>query len=206
MIVVLAGATFFEKFRGTEAAHDQIYGAWWFSVLWGVFAAIGLVEVLHGRLLRRDPALGMLHLSFVVIIAGAMCTKLWGETGQIALSVDNEPLVRGIELPFEVRLDSFTVEYHEGTNTPSDYVSRVTVRDKSGKGGMRQGRVSMNRILKHRGYRLYQSSLSPDHSTTILAINHDPVGIAVTYTGFAMFFLSGLFLTLRRLWKPCCSR
>jgi cytochrome c-type biogenesis protein CcsB len=49
--------------------------------------------------------------------------------------------------------------------------------------------IFMNNILKYKGYRFYQSSYDPDEKGTILSVNHDRVGMVVTYTGYALLFL-----------------
>ena len=47
----------------------------------------------------------------------------------------------------------------------------------------------MNNILKHKGYRFYQSSFDKDEKGTILSVNHDMAGMVVTYTGYAFLFI-----------------
>jgi cytochrome c-type biogenesis protein CcsB len=47
----------------------------------------------------------------------------------------------------------------------------------------------MNNILKYKRYRFYQSSYDRDELGTVLSVNHDPAGLIVTYTGYALLFL-----------------
>ncbi len=49
--------------------------------------------------------------------------------------------------------------------------------------------IYMNHILKHRGYRFYQSSYDPDETGTVLSVNHDPAGMMITYAGYLLLFL-----------------
>ncbi len=197
VIVTLAAATFVEKYLGSQAAQQYVYGSWWFAGLWAALAGFSLVEIRQKKLYRNVP-LFLLHLSFIVILAGALCTKLWGERGQIVLQKNEPNIVEKITLPFTVSLDTFYVQYYAGTNTPSDYVSGLTVCDTLS-GETQRGQVSMNRIFSYKNYRFYQSSFTPDETASVLSINHDPVGIATTYTGYALFFLSGLWLILRKV-------
>lgn len=197
IIVVLIAATFVEKFYGSKTVHQSIYGSWWFAGLWALFACLSLLEI-HRKKLHRDIPVFLLHLSFIVILAGALCTKLWGERGQIVLQMGEPNVAENIALPFAVSLDTFYIQYYAGTSTPSDYVSVLTVHDTIS-GEMRRGQVSMNRIFSYRDYRFYQSSFMSDETTSVLSINHDPAGIAVTYTGYALFILSGLWLMLRKI-------
>jgi ABC-type transport system involved in cytochrome c biogenesis permease subunit len=76
---------------------------------------------------------------------------------------------------------------HDGTNAVADYSSKFTVIDGDDKS---EGEVSMNNIYSHRSYRLYQSSYDEDGKGSVLAINADPYGIPVTYTGYALLFIS----------------
>lgn len=73
-------------------------------------------------------------------------------------------------LPFQVRLNDFKVEYHQGTNKARGYSSEVTVID---------GDISwpflieMNKPLRYQGYTLFQSSydIAPDGSeASVLAV------------------------------------
>ncbi len=52
----------------------------------------------------------------------------------------------------------------------------------------------MNNIFSHRSYRFYQSSYDEDGKGSVLAINADPFGIPVTYTGYALLFLSLIWM------------
>jgi cytochrome c-type biogenesis protein CcsB len=47
----------------------------------------------------------------------------------------------------------------------------------------------MNHILKYKGWRFYQSSYDTDEEGTILSVNRDFAGMAVTYTGYIMLML-----------------
>ena len=64
--------------------------------------------------------------------------------------------------------------------------------------------IYMNNILKHRGYRFFQSSYDPDEKGTILSLNHDRTGMLVTYTGYALLFLFIILSMMNRnsmFWK-----
>jgi cytochrome c-type biogenesis protein CcsB len=53
----------------------------------------------------------------------------------------------------------------------------------------------MNNVLKHRGYRFYQSSYDNDEKGTILSVNKDRAGTFVTYTGY-LLLIAGMVLAL----------
>jgi cytochrome c-type biogenesis protein CcsB len=91
-------------------------------------------------------------------------------------------------LPFELHLNDFVLERYPGSNSPSGYRSNVTLSDDF-ENVEKSYSIYMNNILKYKGYRFYQSSFDRDEKGTILAINHDPAGLIVTYTGYALLFI-----------------
>jgi cytochrome c-type biogenesis protein CcsB len=93
-----------------------------------------------------------------------------------------------VKLPFELRLDKFVLDRYPGSNSPSSYKSEVTLIDPEQKIEMPYS-IYMNHILKHRGYRFYQSSYDTDEKGTFLSVNHDRLGMIVTYIGYIMLFL-----------------
>ena len=181
----MAVATFVEKYRGTDFAHAAVYGSWWFTALWASLTAAAVTYIVRRRM-RRKSALA-LHAALVLILVGALATRLTAERGMVHLrcgaSVDTYTVTddRGnakeLKLPFTLRLDTFAVSYHDGTETEADYVSRFTVTDSRGE---TQAEVSMNNIYRHGSVRLYQASYDPDGLGTTLALNLDPYGILLT--------------------------
>lgn len=92
------------------------------------------------------------------------------------------------KLPFEIKLDKFVLERYPGSMSPSSYKSEVSLIDSEQKVN-KSFSIYMNHILKHRGYRFYQSSFDNDEKGTILSVNHDLAGMLVTYTGYILLFL-----------------
>ena len=134
-----------------------------------------------------------MHASFIVILTGAFITHTSGLQGSIHLRMDENPKQSfkttdetERKLPFSISLKEFRTEYYSGTTTPMDYISTISIYD----GSDMEGTVSMNRIFKHKGYRFYQSGYDADGKGSTLYVSHDPIGIAVTYTGYLLLFLS----------------
>lgn len=200
VIVVLALATFLERAYGTDWVHTHVYGAVWFVVMWAFMAAGVVFMVVKHRLWRRVPVF-MLHVSLLFMLCGGFFTWLIGEQGVMHIRegvktesfIDSDGNTR--DLPFSVSLRQFYVNTYPGTVAPSDYVSEVVVYDDA---DSLQATISMNNILRYRGYRFYQMSYDEDAQGSILSVNHDPVGIAVTYTGYFLFFLSSLLIIVGR--------
>mgnify|MGYP005847325927 CR=1 FL=1 len=90
-------------------------------------------------------------------------------------------------LPFSLKLNDFILERYPGSNSPSGYRSDVVLVDKSS-GYEKPFVIYMNNVLKYKGYRFYQSSYDSDEQGTILSVNNDPVGMAVTYCGYGFLF------------------
>ena len=197
-VAVMATATFVESAQGTAYVSTHIYGAWWFSVLWGLLAAAAIWWFVSRKV--RRPSVVALHAAFVIILAGALLTHLTAWQGVMHLRIGetantyNEQGEGGTTaqmLPFSVRLDTFVVSYHQGTRAARDFTSSITIID--GDEQLPQD-VSMNNICSHRSVRFYQNGYDPDGRGTYLALNSDPWGIGVTYTGYALLFLSLIWM------------
>ena len=186
---MMAIATIIEKYQGTQFVSENIYGAWWFSALWAVLTAFAIVYFLK-RKVRRWSTIA-LHLSFVLILAGALLTHLTASQGTLHLRQGE--VTKDKALPFSIRLDKFNINYHEGTMAASNYVSQFTVIDNDSEV---KGETSMNSIFSHRGIRLYQSGYDPDERGAYLSYNSDPWGIPVTYVAYALLFLSLVWILL----------
>lgn len=195
VLVCMAAATIVEKSQGTDYAHAHYYGAWWFILIWAVFAALGAFYIIKRKV--KCASTLALHLSFIIILAGALLTHISAKRGMIHLRIgqptdtymaqDEEQGMKEEKLPFSLCLQKFEAKMHDGTNAVADYSSKFTVIDGDDKS---EGEVSMNNIYSHRSYRLYQSSYDEDGKGSVLAINADPYGIPVTYTGYALLFIS----------------
>lgn len=195
VLVCMAAATIVEKSQGTDYAHAHYYGAWWFILIWAVLAALGAFYIIKRKV--KCASTLSLHLSFIIILAGALLTHISAKRGMIHLRIgqptdtymaqDEEQGMKEEKLPFSLCLQKFEAKMHDGTNAVADYSSKFTVIDGDDKS---EGEVSMNNIYSHRSYRLYQSFYDEDGKGSVLAINADPYGIPVTYTGYALLFIS----------------
>lgn len=195
VLVCMAAATIVEKSQGTDYAHAHYYGAWWFILIWAVLAALGAFYIIKRKV--KCASTLALHLSFIIILLGALLTHVSAKRGMIHLRIgqptdtymaqDEEQGMKEEKLPFSLCLQKFEAKMHDGTNAVADYSSKFTVIDGDDKS---EGEVSMNNIYFHRSYRLYQSSYDEDGKGSVLAINADPYGIPVTYTGYALLFIS----------------
>jgi len=196
--VAIAVATAIEHFSGTEKALDTVYHAPWFIVVWGLIIVSATYLIYRNKMWRR-PALLLLHISFVVILTGALVTHLTSRSGFIHLrkgdaactfwvkDKNNPILFNGNPLPFYICLKDFSVELDKNSNTPSDYISTVLLKDKKGE---EETTISMNHIGRIHGYRIYQTDFDEDLQGSIFTVNYDPWGTGITYVGYLLLAIS----------------
>ncbi len=78
----MAIATFVESSYGTPAARSLIYNAFWFELLWALFALNLMNNIFRYRLLNKQRfTMGLFHLAFIVMLIGAAVTRYFGYEG-----------------------------------------------------------------------------------------------------------------------------
>ena len=206
LVAILATATVLEQAWGTEQVIHSVYHGIPFCLLWGILSILTLWIIYQQRMWKR-MSVCMMHLSFIGILGGAFITFLSGKQGSIYLHTGTSTfqyVENGTNLtqamPFTIQLDTFMIEYYPDTETPSDYISRVSVRSLTDKDSLR-AEISMNQVLDWKGYRFYQSSYDEDGNGSWLSVNHDLWGTSVTYIGYVCLVLSMLVMLWQR-WKP----
>ena len=193
IIACIGFATVIEKYRDTLFVSEHIYGAWWFSALWAVLTVASLAYIMQQRLYKR-VAVMLLHLSFVVILVGALTTHLFAQRGTMRLweGVTESTFVdkgnKVIHLPFALTLKEFRIINYPGTDAPLDYQS---VLQHEGDEVV----VSMNNIGYLEHYRFFQQSYNSDGKGVTLGVSYDPYGIGITYFGY-LLLLVGIIATL----------
>ena len=203
LLALMAAATLLESKWGSEWVSDTIYHTPWFCALWGLLVLLMLGGMVKYQLWHRFSVM-MLHLSFIVILIGALTTYLTSHKGIIHLQqgqkvsqFQSEDFKQTYPLPFSLRLDTFRVVYYPGTEAAADYVSHITLTDQDAD-STREADISMNNILKHAGYRFYQSSYDDNGRGSWLSVNYDPVGTGITYLGYLLLGLSMLMTVFDR--------
>ena len=212
VIGVLVTATVLEKVYGTPFVMEHIYGAWWFIALWALLGVGCIKNVIIKVKGQRSKVKGLtsifqffnssvfLHGSFVLILVGALVTHLFGVQGTVHLRKGESTVMmlndekKMVEyLPFSVTLKDFQLKTYQGTQTPKDYVSVITTSSDE------ELVVSMNNVGSCQSYRFYQSGYDSDLQGTYLSLSHDPWGIGITYTGYALLLISMLWMMIRPL-------
>jgi len=139
-------------------------------------------------LLHDTPTL-LLHISFIVILAGGIVAWLRFESHDIVLYPERESQT-AVTAPLDLHLDSFIIEHYPGSEIPRDYISYITVDGENRK-------VSVNHYATCGEWRIYQSSYTPD-SGTVLTINRDGGASEILFTGYALFCIAGIIMLFPR--------
>ena len=204
VVIVMAIATIVEKIHGTTFVSTKIYSTWWFSAIWAVLAITSIARIITSGMQKTLTVL-TLHISFVVILAGALTTHLTskkgylhlrcGEKARLYTEQSSDGDMRTATLPFSVTLNNFNIKNYEGTTTHSDYASHLTFS--TDEGNINET-VSMNNIAVVEGYRFYQTSFDQDMRGSILTVTYDPYGTGITYIGYGLLIVSAVLLLILR--------
>ena len=198
IILLLIAGSVVEQIYGTVPATHYVYAAPWTIALWAMAAISGIVYLCTTPMPREQFITFLLHFSFVVILAGAMITHVWGKQGDIHLRVgEPAPLQLSTTRSLTVTLTDFRIDYYPGSMAPADFVSEIEVAAEGC--AAEKGVVSMNNIFSYHHHRFYQSQYDSDGEGVTLRYSYDPWGIGVTYTGYVLLLLSmiGFFFQQR---------
>ena len=205
LVIAIAVATVLENRYDTHYAMQHVYGAWWFIGLWAILALAGC-WLIYKKKMWRQPSVFLLHLSFLIILIGALTTHITshrgmvhlreGETSRSYWAKDNQGLYTLTEqMPFYLALKDFQVLYDADGITPSDYVSQVVIATKEGK---EETSISMNNIGRVKGFRIYQTSFDDDLAGSVFTISYDPWGTGITYMGYILLAISMIWVSFKR--------
>ena len=204
VVIVMAIATIVEKIHGTTFVSTKIYSTWWFSAIWGILAIASIARIITSGMQKTLTVL-TLHISFVVILAGALTTHITskkgylhlrcGETARLYTEQSSNGDMRTATLPFSVTLNDFNIKNYEGTTTHSDYASHLTFSTDE---DSTNETVSMNNIAVVEGYRFYQTSFDRDMKGSLLTVTYDPYGTGITYIGYGLLIVSSILVLILR--------
>ena len=206
LVIAIAVATVLENRYGTHYALQHVYGAWWFVCLWAMLALAGC-WLMYKRKMWKQPSVMLLHLSFLVILLGALATYLTSHKGMVHLRegetcrtywVKNEQGLYTLteDMPFYLALKKFRILYDADGTTPADYVSHVLIATKEGK---EETTISMNNIGRVKGFRIYQTSFDNDLGGSVFTISYDPWGTGITYAGYLLLAISMIWVSFSKV-------
>lgn len=194
LIVLLVGASVAEALGGHDFAGTYFYRAPYTVILWGAVAVSAFCLIAFSRL--KTPAL-LIHIAFGLILAGAATTFVTGRHGTVHLregeSSDIFDTGSGMErMPFSIGLKDFRVEYYDGTESPRDYHSTMSLPDGA------EAVISMNKVLKYKGYRFCQAGFDNDYGGATYSVSRDVAGISITYSGYLLLLMGFLSFFFRK--------
>lgn len=106
---------------------------------------------------------------------------------------------KSLQLPYQITLDRFQMDYDRGTTNPATYESFVTLFE--GNEGTSRHHIYMNAPLKKDDFTFYQASyfeVSPGQYGSVLSVNFDP-GRPFKYVGSFMLIIGSIWhFSLRR--------
>lgn len=201
LCVIMGTATIAELYHGSEFVQQTFYNSWWFILLWLIAAVTATAYFVRTKKYKLLYIAGI-HLSFILILAGAFATHVTSQQGYLHLRneetsdtfITKEGVVK--KLPFQAKLLKFQIEYYQGSDVAADYKSIVEITKSNNE--TTRASISMNKILKKSGIRLYQLSYDEDYKGSTFFVNYDPLGIPITYSGYALLFLSLILWLLSR--------
>ncbi len=191
---LMAVATIIEKLYGTPIAKGIIYYSPLFFLIQILLCAAFVCTSIRKHLFTANKwHYLLLHGAFIIILAGAGVTHLWGQEGIIHLREgeknklfrlkDSETLA---ELPFELELQKFNLIRYPGSLSPSSYESYLKIYTPE---GTHEAKIYMNHIHDINGYRLFQASYDEDERGSILSVSDDSIGRMITYIGYILLFI-----------------
>ncbi len=192
IIIVLALAVIsFGSYAGWPVS---IYSSAWMCALWTA-TALAAVAVLTARRVYRRPASFAIHISLVLILAGAAITHFCSTEGTLHLRLEqagcNMLTTTGgsSRLPFSLRLEKWETVYYPSTPTPLDFVCSLSATTPR---GIEHLTLRMNKATCIDGWQLVLDSYDSDTSGVTLKLRHDPVGTAFSFSAYALLGLSML--------------
>ena len=144
----------------------------------------GTVSSFKSGMSHRPSVLG-LHLSLLLIVAGALVTHFGSRTTVLTLYEGQTDTT----LPLPVTLRSFEVVTYPGTSTPAGF--ECTIEAGEGR-DLTAATLSMNHVLRKSGYRFLLSGYDEGGGVSVTAIR-DPWGTGLVFAGYIILLLSMVF-------------
>ena len=204
IVVILMSATVLEQYWGAEQVNRLVYTSPWAICIWCLMVVCSLFYLFKRKVQHRFIVFA-LHLSFVLILVGALVTHCFGQQGTLHLRQHGDALshyvLKGedsvsVAFPFQVALDTFQLQYYEGTFSPMDFISKLRFEEDGEV--VERATISMNKIGNYRNYRFYQAGYDPDGEGSRLSVAYDPYGIGITYAGYLCLLFSMIGLILQK--------
>lgn len=122
----------------------------------------------------------LLIIGIAFVIAGGFCTYWGSSTQQIHLRKGEST---NDNLPFQIQLTDFDIQYQDGTLTPTNFTSHLTIFPKN---ECIEKQVSCNHPANFQGFTIIQQGYDKDLQGSVLLIRHDPWGVRLVFSGYLL--------------------
>ncbi|MDN5347218.1 MAG: cytochrome c biosis protein [Clostridia bacterium] len=138
---------------------DNLFRSWWFIAL-GIILAASILSCSVQRIRKLPGRKGwgsiLLHLSILVVLAGAVVSGVFGRSAYVEVGVGDSIDLTGKGFPGQVlTLKDFNIAYYPNLE-PKQYYSKVALKTNDGREIERE--ISVNHPLKFKGLKIYQTS------------------------------------------------
>lgn len=199
IIIYLIINSFIGKSLQNPTDISNLYTSPFLLLLWGILGCSGIWILVRNNNNRKLTLL-LFHFSLILILLGACVTHFTHESGILHLrkGIEKNKFVsfksnKLVKLPFFIELADFNVINYPGTTTAADYKSSIRIKTENESFFTT---ISMNNILKHGGYRFYQTGFDDDKNGSILTVTYDKWGVRLTYLGYGLLFISMLMVLI----------
>ena len=197
LVLVLIAATLLESVFGSSFAIDNVYHSLWFIALWSSLAVTAMLYIL--RVSRRFTLL-LLHVSFVVVLLGALVSFLTASHGSMSVERQGLPASMyttadgGLEkLPFRLCLTDIDTVYSAETASPVGYKAYIVADDKN---ECTLHIISLNSPVRIKGYQFCIKGVADDNLSMLVSC--DKYGCTISYMGYLLVFFSFVMLFFDR--------
>jgi len=230
LIAFLIYTSVLSAFYGSDKA-SVLFSSTGMSIFWGALLAALVISLFAFRNLLHRPGPLLTHLGCILILAASMYAGRYAHhlrqrflndqriyEGYLVINegfhnsilVSEDRLTVLGELPFNIALDKFRIERHEGVNAadamPRQFYSDVVFFSPEGT-KLDAATISVNHPFHFGGYYFYQSSYGRDFhgSYSILHVTIDS-GIPVVYAGYVLLCAGVVWSLWLRVILPTVRR
>ena len=145
--------------------------------------------------MRSKPFTWLLHIALTTIVVGACVTHFFSKQGEVHIRADKAETIHNSQCTkHNSQITLFLWDFQiveDAQGNPVDFISDLRLLDRSRQPlTVDEGRVQMNKPLKYHGWRFCQSDYDSDERGVVLSYNHDPLGIGITYAGYALLLVA----------------
>lgn len=182
----------------------EVHHSWPFLIVVLLLMLSLALTGIDGWIKKRPLSYNLSHIGFALILFGGFFGAPDVRDSQMIIVRDEASSQafsangRAVQLPFELKLADFSIDYYEDGVSPKQYTSTVTADGKS-------LNISVNHPARHKGWNLYQFDY--DHSCdngseasySVLKLVRDP-WLPLVFLGMAVMAFAAI-LSMKGVWR-----